>query len=59
MVFRATGLLKSGALKIESKPLWYDVYQEFPPQIEPNNLRPAPPQQQIIDIIYPEDFIRA
>lgn len=57
-VFRATGLLKSGAMKPQDKPLWYDVYEAFPPKYEPRFDRPAS-KEEIRQIFYPEDLIRA
>ncbi|KAG8041212.1 hypothetical protein G9C98_002200 [Cotesia typhae] len=32
---RVQSLLKSGAVKWEDKPIWYDVYEAFPPKNEP------------------------
>jgi len=48
---RLTGLLKSGALKEEDRPIWYDVVKAFPP-------KHIQPQKQVQAILYPEDFIR-
>lgn len=58
MYFRVSGLLHGGALKRENKPVWYDVYQVFPPKIDPSwdAIRPMP---EIKEIFYPEDTIRA
>lgn len=55
---RVSGLLHGGALKRENKPVWYDVYQVFPPKIDPSwdAIRPMP---EIKEIFYPEDTIRA
>ena len=55
---RMRGLLRSGAIKPEDKPLWYDVYEAFPPKIEPQYGRKAP-DITIRNIFYPEDIIRA
>ncbi|GAB0095593.1 Ribosomal protein S23, mitochondrial [Sergentomyia squamirostris] len=55
---RTTGLLKSGALKPEDKPLWYDIYRAFPPKYEPKFDRPAP-NTEVREIFYPEDVTRA
>lgn len=49
--------MKSGALK--EKPLWYDVYEKYPPELEPNAERPVPPQEPIPELVYEEDFDRA
>ncbi|CAO1400510.1 unnamed protein product [Diamesa hyperborea] len=54
---RVQGLLKSGALKFEDRPIWYDVYKTFPPitepryESEPNNIKIQP-------IFYEEDKLR-
>ncbi|XP_075150211.1 mitochondrial ribosomal protein S23 [Haematobia irritans] len=55
---RVSGLLRSGAMKPEDKPLWYDIYETFPPKLEPRFDRPAP-QIAIKNIFYEEDTIRA
>ncbi|XP_069703717.1 small ribosomal subunit protein mS23 [Periplaneta americana] len=55
---RIKGLLRSGALREEDKPIWYDVYKAFPPKYEPRFDRPAP-DIPIRNIFYPEDIIRA
>ncbi|XP_073823236.1 mitochondrial ribosomal protein S23 [Musca autumnalis] len=55
---RVSGLLRSGAMKPEDKPLWYDVYAAFPPKLEPRFDRPAP-QVAIRNIFYEEDQVRA
>lgn len=55
---RTTGLLRAGALKQEDQPLWYNVYKAFPPREEPRYDRPVP-TQEIPNIFYPEDVIRA
>uniref|UniRef100_A0A1B0DRG0 Small ribosomal subunit protein mS23 n=1 Tax=Phlebotomus papatasi TaxID=29031 RepID=A0A1B0DRG0_PHLPP len=55
---RTSGLLKSGAMKPEDKPLWYEIYKAFPPKAEPRYDRPAP-NTTVRDIFYPEDVVRA
>lgn len=55
---RTTGLLRSGAIKLEDKPLWYDIYAAFPPPLEPRYDRPAP-NINVKQIFYEEDVIRA
>lgn len=57
-VFRVKGLLRSGAMKPEDKPIWYEVYEAFPPKVEPQFNRKAP-DINIRQILYPEDIIRA
>ncbi|VDL97551.1 unnamed protein product [Schistocephalus solidus] len=39
------------------RPLWFDVYRAFPPNVEPNYERPLP-DQNVRNLIYPEDFGR-
>ena len=61
--FRVTGLLRSGALKEENKPIWYDVYAAFPPKKhilkvdEKGQQQASHPEPK--DIFYLEDLIRA
>lgn len=55
---RTTGLIKSGALRFEDRPLWYDLYEAFPPKEEPRYDRPAP-NIKLRQIFYEEDKIRA
>ncbi|XP_076049240.1 mitochondrial ribosomal protein S23 [Oratosquilla oratoria] len=55
---RVNGLLKSGAMKPKDKPLWYDIYEAFPPKYEPNYDRPVV-NKNIPQILYHEDVIRA
>lgn len=55
---RVQALLKGGAMKKEDRPLWYVIYQAFPPKYNPTFA------QKTIDvpirpIIYEEDHIRA
>lgn len=42
----------------ENRPLWYDVYQAFPPKVEPLAIRDKP-SDPITNIYYPEDILRA
>ncbi|XP_035232389.1 28S ribosomal protein S23, mitochondrial-like isoform X2 [Stegodyphus dumicola] len=55
--YRITGLLKTGAMKEQDKPIWYDVYKIFPPKYEPAFTRAAV-EKEIKPIFYPEDNIR-
>lgn len=50
--------MRGGAMKWEDRPLWFDVYEAFPPKLEPEIDRP-PVMKEIKDIMYPEDIIRA
>lgn len=58
LIFRITGLLRSEALKPENKPIWYEVYQKFPPKYPPRFDRPVP-NMDVQQIFYPEDALRA
>ena len=65
---RMSGLLKSGAMKPEHKPIWFEVYEAFPPKYEPRfdrqqlpygeggNVEAMGPPRKIF---YKEDLIRA
>ncbi|KAA0194387.1 hypothetical protein HAZT_HAZT001323 [Hyalella azteca] len=55
---RTTGLLQSGAIKNEDKPLWYDIYEAFPPLEAPRYDRPKS-YLTVKPIFYAEDVIRA
>ncbi|XP_030754354.1 probable 28S ribosomal protein S23, mitochondrial [Sitophilus oryzae] len=55
---RVSGLIQSKALNWQDRPLWYDVYEAFPPNEEPRFDRPAP-NIQLKKIFYKEDKIRA
>ncbi|KDR18398.1 28S ribosomal protein S23, mitochondrial [Zootermopsis nevadensis] len=55
---RVRGLLRSGAMRQEDKPIWYDIYKAFPPKYEPRYDRPAP-DVPLRSLFYPEDIIRA
>lgn len=57
-MFRVNGLIKSGAMKIEDRPIWYDVYKAFPPESEPTYAMPAKPYK-VPHIFFPEDVFRA
>ena len=51
-------MLKTGAIKGEDKPIWYDVYKTFLPERAPEKLRQVE-DVKIRPIFYPEDTIRA
>jgi small subunit ribosomal protein S23 len=59
LIYRATGLLKSGAIKYQDRPTWYDVYRVFPPKYEPYIEREPERKTGIPDILYKEDKLRA
>lgn len=56
--FRVNGLIKSGAMKVDDRPIWYDVYRAFPPESEPYYDKPAQPVK-VPNIFFPEDTFRA
>jgi len=51
LLTRIRGLLKSGALKYEERPLWYDIVTAKPP-------KPVPEAKPVPKMLYPEDFVR-
>ncbi|KAF7282700.1 mitochondrial ribosomal protein S23 [Rhynchophorus ferrugineus] len=55
---RTSGLIQTGALNFEDRPLWYDIYKAFPPKEEPKYDRPIP-NMKLKQIFYKEDKIRA
>lgn len=46
-------------MKPSEKPVWYEVYEAFPPANEPNYGRKAPADVPVRQILYAEDKIRA
>ncbi|KAM6932953.1 small ribosomal subunit protein mS23 [Xenentodon cancila] len=61
---RVRDLMRSGVIKLSQKPLWYDVYEAFPPKRVPLHVRavsrPLPNRQENVpEIFYREDGIRA
>lgn len=56
--YRTHGLIKSGAMKIEDCPLWYEVCMAFPPKYEPRFDRPES-NIKVRSIFYSEDIIRS
>ena len=63
LFFRATGLLRTNAIKYEDRPVWYDVYRVFPPKYEPQfDRQPVLPEgtpEEVPNILYKEDVARA
>lgn len=45
-------------MKIDDRPIWYDVYRAFPPESEPHFAKPAQ-NINVPNIFYPEDEFRA
>lgn len=56
---RVQGLLKSGAMNYEDRPLFYEIYQSFKPLKERKYNEPAPAGIKIRPIFYSEDTERA
>jgi len=60
---RATGLLRTKAIKYEDRPIWYDVYRVFPPKLEPRADRVPELSEgmtgEVPSILYGEDIARA
>lgn len=50
--------MKANSLKWEDRPLWFDIYEKFPPKEEPRFDRPAP-SIPLRKIFYAEDKARA
>jgi len=55
---RVNGLIKSGAINVHDRPVWYDVYRSFPPESTPHFAKAALPIK-VLDIFFPEDPFRA
>uniref|UniRef100_A0A8C7XDA0 Small ribosomal subunit protein mS23 n=1 Tax=Oryzias sinensis TaxID=183150 RepID=A0A8C7XDA0_9TELE len=61
---RVRDLMRSGVIQKADKPIWYDVYEVFPPKREPlyvkQQSRPAVNKQDPVpEIFYREDEVRA
>uniref|UniRef100_A0A3Q3WCG3 Small ribosomal subunit protein mS23 n=1 Tax=Mola mola TaxID=94237 RepID=A0A3Q3WCG3_MOLML len=57
-------LMRSGVIKPQEKPIWYDVYGAFPPKREPLHvkslIRPCTKKDDTVpEIFYGEDAVRA
>lgn len=64
MIYRVRDLMRSGVLKKADKPIWYDVYEAFPPKREPLYVKQhsrvfTSKQDTVPEIFYREDEIRA
>ncbi|XP_043239692.1 probable 28S ribosomal protein S23, mitochondrial [Amphibalanus amphitrite] len=53
-----SGLIRSGSLNANDRPLWYDIYEAFPPRLEPRFDRPIK-VKPVQPIFYQEDSVRA
>ncbi|KAK5869088.1 hypothetical protein PBY51_010048 [Eleginops maclovinus] len=61
---RVRDLMRSGVIKPSQKPIWFDVYEAFPPKKEPLYVKPhtrtaTKKQEPVPEIFYREDEIRA
>uniref|UniRef100_A0A3Q3WCG8 Small ribosomal subunit protein mS23 n=1 Tax=Mola mola TaxID=94237 RepID=A0A3Q3WCG8_MOLML len=64
MIDRVRDLMRSGVIKPQEKPIWYDVYGAFPPKREPLHvkslIRPCTKKDDTVpEIFYGEDAVRA
>jgi len=50
--------MRAGSLNRADRPLWYDIYEAFPPRLEPRFDRPVK-IVPVMPIFYPEDTVRA
>lgn len=55
---RLEGMVKVGTITKNDIPIWFRVYQRFPPQRPPDAERPLV-QKPLKQILYPEDSVRA
>ncbi|KAK6625086.1 hypothetical protein RUM43_005377 [Polyplax serrata] len=55
---RLKSLLRNGVISEVDKPLWFDIYTNFPPDREPEYNNPVDPNP-VREIFYPEDKVRA
>ncbi|XP_073338921.1 small ribosomal subunit protein mS23 [Pagrus major] len=61
---RVRNLMHSGVIKLPEKPIWYDVYEAFPPKRVPlhvkTHTRPCTKKRETVpEVFYKEDDIRA
>ncbi|XP_061537762.1 28S ribosomal protein S23, mitochondrial [Phycodurus eques] len=61
---RVRDLMRSGVIKQTEKPIWYDVYEAFPPKRQPLYVKPLTRSRvkkpdPVPEIFYAEDKIRA
>lgn len=51
-------MLRKNVLSPEDKPIWYEIYALHPPYNEPRYDQ-EPPKNEIKEILYEEDLVRA
>lgn len=56
---RVQGLLRAGGMKESEKPIWYEVYEAFPPRFSVHDIKPEVLSSPVKPIFYQEDKIRA
>ncbi|XP_069581907.1 small ribosomal subunit protein mS23 [Brachyistius frenatus] len=61
---RVRDLMRSGVVKPSHKPVWYDVYEAFPPNRDPLHVTPpfrtgTSTQDTVPEVFYREDEVRA
>ncbi|XP_034384991.1 28S ribosomal protein S23, mitochondrial [Cyclopterus lumpus] len=61
---RVRDLMRAGVIKPSEKPIWYDVYEAFPPKRDPLYVKPhtrpcTKKQEAVPEIFYREDEVRA
>ncbi|XP_067364675.1 28S ribosomal protein S23, mitochondrial isoform X2 [Channa argus] len=61
---RVRDLMRSGVIKPTEKPIWYDVYEAFPPKRAPLHVKPhtrpsIKKEETVPKIFYREDEVRA
>ncbi|XP_054460211.1 28S ribosomal protein S23, mitochondrial [Anoplopoma fimbria] len=61
---RVRDLMRSGVIKPSQKPIWYDVYEAFPPKRDPLHVKPnsrpcTKKREAVPEIFYREDEVRA
>lgn len=63
MIDRIRDLMRAGVIKLREKPIWYDVYEAFPPKRDPLHVKPhtrpcTKKQETVPEIFYREDEVR-
>ncbi|KAM8768657.1 28S ribosomal protein S23, mitochondrial [Acanthopagrus latus] len=61
---RVRNLMHSGVIRLPEKPIWYDVYEAFPPKRVPLHVKPhtrpcTKKRETVPEVFYKEDDIRA
>lgn len=64
LIDRVRNLMHSGVIKLPEKPIWYDVYEAFPPKRVPLHVKPhtrlcTKKRETVPEVFYKEDDIRA